>query len=30
MLCKEGKMCQIRNKSADEKAKVPVDFDNCD
>ena len=30
ILCTEGKMCQIRNKSPDEKAKAPLDFVHCD
>ena len=30
MLCTEGKMCQMRNKSPDERAKAPLDFVHCD
>ena len=30
MLCTESKMCQIGNKSPDERAKAPLDFVHCD
>ena len=30
MLCTEGKMCQVRNKVPDERAKAPLDFVHCD
>ena len=30
MLCTEGKMCQIRNKSPDERVKAALDFVHCD
>ena len=30
MLCTEGKMCQMRNKTPDVRAKAPLDFVHCD
>ena len=30
MLCTEGKMCQMRNKTPDKRAKAPLDFVHCD